>query len=392
MVRSRRPGFTLVELLVVLAIIAILIGLLLPAVQKVREAAARTQCSNNLKQICLAAHNYQSTFNQLPPGILGPLPIDNMPGSGWKTQLDGQEVGVLAFLLPYLEQDAIYKQLDDPVATAAGRGPSTATLFDIRTRGFGDDTSIRGPLTTATSNWWNSGNDYALANSTIKTFICPAAQVNDPNIVATGVTISILFQINAKSTAQVFFFPAPFDPTNGYGAPGLTNYTGVSGARGNNSRYPDTSSWTLNFPNGQTTGGWQQLAGIFDNRTTVSLAQMADGTSNTAAFGEGTGDMVGGATSLGWGWMGMGDMGMWRGLDGPDTGSWAKFDSRHTAVVHFAFADGSVHPLNRNVDLNAWLSARPNPPAPGSFPAWWALASLCGYQDGLPINESLLVP
>jgi hypothetical protein len=61
-------------------------------------------------------------------------------------------------------------------------------------------------------------------------------------------------------------------------------------------------------------------------------------------------------------------------------------------VVHFAFADGSVHPLNRNVDLNAWLSARPNPPAPGSFPAWWALASLCGYQDGLPINESLLVP
>jgi prepilin-type N-terminal cleavage/methylation domain-containing protein/prepilin-type processing-associated H-X9-DG protein len=91
--RRQKAGFTLIELLVVIAIIAILIGLLLPAVQKVREAAARTQCVNNLKQIGIAFHNIHSAEERFPPGAL-----DN--GAMWS-----------AWLTPYLEQDALYKAM-----------------------------------------------------------------------------------------------------------------------------------------------------------------------------------------------------------------------------------------------------------------------------------------
>src|SRR5579862_4220844 len=105
-ISSQRRAFTLIELLVVIAIIAILIGLLLPAVQKVREAAARAKCENNLKQIALAAHNYASATTYLPPGWLGPFPNTNQSNSGVF-----QGVGCLCLLLPYVEQQQLWGEL-----------------------------------------------------------------------------------------------------------------------------------------------------------------------------------------------------------------------------------------------------------------------------------------
>src|SRR5437879_878349 len=94
----RRGGFTLIELLVVIAIIAILIGLLVPAVQKVREAAARAQCQNNLKQLGLAMHNYHGVFKKFPRNYL------QVGTNAWEA------LSANYFLLPYLEQQPLYNQ------------------------------------------------------------------------------------------------------------------------------------------------------------------------------------------------------------------------------------------------------------------------------------------
>ena len=125
----RRHGFTLIELLVVIAIIAILIGLLLPAVQKVREAAARAKCQNNLKQLGVACMNYESAYGIFPAG----LTQDNLPNPvAGGTAFQGDSV--FSFLLPYIEQGALDSRWNraNPIANKyTGATANTATIIPI---------------------------------------------------------------------------------------------------------------------------------------------------------------------------------------------------------------------------------------------------------------------
>ncbi|QJW96918.1 DUF1559 family PulG-like putative transporter [Frigoriglobus tundricola] len=304
-----RRGFTLIELLVVVAIIAILIGLLLPAVQKVREAAARMSCSNNLKQIALGAHNYQGSMDYLPPGFLGPYPAG---AAGAAYTGNEQAVGTLAFLLPYIEQNNVWTYM-----TSGSVPPSLVNVA------------------AASPSWWNYNESWAAAQTQIKTFVCPS------DALSAQATFAMAFVWPTSSGACCY--ASGFNTPAAVAALGKTNYTACAG-------YLNTAS--------------DPYRGYFSNRSKNRIESATDGSSNTIMFGEvgsNPASIFTGSPNVAWTWMSSPPVATgWGGvLNVPGTDFFYQFSSSHTSVVQFAIGDGGVRAFRKPTSWPniVWASA-----------------------------------
>jgi prepilin-type N-terminal cleavage/methylation domain-containing protein/prepilin-type processing-associated H-X9-DG protein len=341
-VSAARRGFTLIELLVVIAIIAILISLLLPAVQQAREAARRTQCKNNMKQLGLALHNYHDTHLVFPPGNIpaGQGRTLNADANGCYAGISGQRVSGApwtALILPFIEQTGVYNLLDFNLAFPSGMRDYLATNPPMH-------------------------NNVVANDAPIGVFKCPSF----PNSPAP--------YVQSTAVAAPNPYPEAVDTYNNYWGcmgGGLPSTTGTP--------TPEACYSRQNIPGGRQAQFKNGLLGVNTNRR---IRDCADGTTNVIIVGE----QIYNALEFAYGWASSYNI---RGANNfqarnitgtclPINGGEAYyranasnpsanqqvhnammtmfFGSEHTGGAHFLLADGSVHFLSENIDLNLYRS------------------------------------
>jgi prepilin-type N-terminal cleavage/methylation domain-containing protein len=357
----RRSGFTLIELLVVIAIIAILIALLLPAVQRVRESAARTQCTNNLKQIALAAHNYHDNYGRLPVGCYIPYAQDGFHDTQDITKPFGPNWAI--YILPFIEQGNLYYTID--IASYPGTA-LPANLINYATY----NTSWR-----------------AIRGATIKTYLCPSDPYNkQPYEDASGVDAPPEVGWARGNYAATAGFTDSDHTTDGAPCFGNNPYDGqggdgnVPGVPGN----PPVSKGPVFFFSTNGKNGTQLTdisdgtsntimfnevrAGIspFDSRGTWAMGH--PGASLTEAGrnynptpnntldspdGQTYGDELQNCYKFWYYGLGAIDMGCFPNTSGDQMNS-AMARSNHIGGVNAAFADASVHFIRNSIDNWTW--------------------------------------
>lgn len=251
--RSRQRGFTLIELLVVIAIIAVLIALLLPAVQQAREAARRTQCRNNLKQMGLAFHNYESTYGRFPPAVTqlkGPI-WGGAVGEGIPSTVDdGNWHSWPEYVLPFIDQAPLYNLINFALPlTYTDSTFATGTVYNF-----------------ITSSTYPGAQSTLPAKSAIPGFICPSAP-HPGNMLAGYVDDWLAGSFG--SAPPTYHGGGPLDYVGKWPRGNMHNNSNPSGFQYNVAQ----AVLDINSGNGEGCGG-------------VKIAQIIDGTSNTLIVGE----------------------------------------------------------------------------------------------------------